>query len=377
MLFNSIKTNAQDTSFYEIPFTLNKQLLVFKGKLNNIDTDFAFDTGASIGVSNTKNEENNGVVKQNKEIIAEDARQNTIKLTTALTKKLSIGGFDFENVVSSFIDMELLHCMNLYLLGSNIINQLNWEIDFNTKMLRVSKNPFRTNSSMKSFKVYYKSNIPRVSININGKNYTDVIVDFGYNGSIEIPKLNKKLSKILLNKYEKNEVEKKLSSAFVLGGLSNSYLEEIVCLDSLNLGDNSYKNVLVGFMENTDFKIGLKFFLNNANKVIINNSTGTYHLETRANPLTASSFPMSVILKDDKFIVNSVRLYSDPNANLFKMNEELKSINGKIPNDFKNRCDYLNWYYTSNLQKLIIEKLDGNKIELQKISFFKKTSLNN
>ncbi|MBC7411731.1 MAG: clan AA aspartic protease [Bacteroidia bacterium] len=178
---------AQNSEVYEIPFSLDKKLLVFKGKLNGIDTDFAFDTGAAEGIATTKQEENKGIERKKSTQKIADANGQTGALTSVITKEMSIGGYTFSNVRATIGDMQYFYCMNLYLLGADIIRKLNWEIDFKRMVLKVSKSRFATDSSMAVMPVNYKYNRPRVAIKINDTSYDDVLIDIGYTGVMTLP----------------------------------------------------------------------------------------------------------------------------------------------------------------------------------------------
>jgi len=52
---------GQDNRISEIPYTLDKRLLVFKGQLNGIETNFAFDTGAAEGIASTNEKNGKGI----------------------------------------------------------------------------------------------------------------------------------------------------------------------------------------------------------------------------------------------------------------------------------------------------------------------------
>lgn len=48
----------------------------------------------------------------------------------------------------------------------------------------------------------------------------------------------------------------------------------------------------------------------------------------------------------------------------FAINEEVKSINGKTASDFVDECHFLNWFYLAKWEKFIIQKTNGETIEV-------------
>ena len=130
---------AQTITIDSIPFTLDKKLLVFKASINGVAFDFAFDTGATIGLSNASVQSQTGlIVKKGSQTIT-DANLKKLKINNTVIKQMQIGSHQFENVKGAIYDMEFLTCHQLYLLGMDVIGQLNWKIDFKKQLIYVSK----------------------------------------------------------------------------------------------------------------------------------------------------------------------------------------------------------------------------------------------
>lgn len=366
LLLRFVSCYGQDAKIYEIPFSIEKKLLVFKGQLNGVETNFAFDTGAAEGIATTINEKSKGVERKTSTQRISDGNGKVAYLQTAITKKLSIGGFTFENVRASITDMQYLYCMDLYLLGADIIRKLNWEIDFKKMILKVSKNNFETNKSMTIIPVKYKYNTPRIKISINNINFDNVLIDFGYNGVMTIPNTDKKIKSFLEKKKQQHLITSKISSSFAAMGMSKPSLTESTLIDSFKINDHYYQQVPAEFMTNTDFKIGLSFFSSICEKVIINNNEKKYYLQLKTKSDFKNSFPVAVLLKDGKLKISSATVNDNPTENIFTIDEEIKSINGKTANDFKSECEFLNWYYITRWESLIIEKINGQKIETKR-----------
>ena len=83
LFVKTINTNAQETKIDTIPFSLDKKLIVFKGKINGQEIDFAFDTGAQSGVANTKNVEKAAIKTLGKGTKIKDSNQVLKKVVDA------------------------------------------------------------------------------------------------------------------------------------------------------------------------------------------------------------------------------------------------------------------------------------------------------
>lgn len=360
---------TQDSGVYSIPFTLDRKLLIFKGKLNGVESDFAFDTGAAICAADSNHEKSKAVVKvENKQTAILDGNGKIGFTKMATTNTLTIGGFNVENVDAILLDnMPFLNCFNLYLLGSNVIKNFNWEIDFESQTLRVSKNAFPTNESMAIIPISYKHNLPYTKLIINKKKYKHILIDLGYSGTIEMPNDDKNGKKILDEKNKNHLSQQSIAAAYAALGISQSNKTQEIILDSLQINNQSYYKINTVFNQNNDFKMGINFFKSNCKKLIINNTESNYYLEKKLNTDTVlSTKNLSMVLKDNQIKIIGFRLYEDETLNKFTINEVVKSVNGKTVNDFKGECDFLEWILFVKKEKVIIEKMNGDKVIIDK-----------
>ena len=363
-----VSSKGQDDRVYEIQFSLEKKLLVFKGKLNGVETDFAFDTGAAEGIATTNDEKRNGIERQKYSQRISDGNGKIANVQSVISKELSIGGFTFKNVRATISDMQYLYCMDLYLLGGDVIKQLNWEIDFKKMVLRVSKERFETNDLMTVIPVKYEYNTPRINLTINEVKFDNVLIDIGFNGVMTIPKTDKKIKDLLETKRLQHLLTSKITSSFAAAGMSKPSLTETALIDSIKINGNYYHQIPADFKTNTDFKIGLNFFSSICEKLIINNSERKYYFLLKAKNSFINSFPISVLLKEGKLKTSSITIADNPKEDDFVIDEEIKSINGKIAMDFKSECEFLTWYFISisKWDRLTIEKLNGQKVDVER-----------
>lgn len=357
---------GQEAQVYEIPFSLDKKLLIFKGTLNGREANFAFDTGAAEGIANSNHEKNKEVEKTGSSQRIIDGNQKIAYLQKSVTKQLTIGGFVFENVPASVTDIQYLFCMDLYLLGADVIRKLNWDIDFNKMTVKVSKNSFETTEQFIQIPVTYYYNTPRTKITLNEASFDNVLIDFGYDGVMTVPSTNKKFKTMLATKREAKLVRSKLSSSFAAAGLSEPSLTEMIKIDSCSINGYNYRQVPGDFLAKTDLKIGLGFFRSYSERVIINNSEKTIYLQLRTKSEFKKSFPVAVLLKDGMLKVSAVDLFENPSENIFEIGEEIKSINGKTASDFKTECEYITWFYGNQWDVLKIEKMNGTILEVKR-----------
>lgn len=363
------QVSAQDNqSVYVFPFHMEYRWIVFEGLMNGVQTDFVFDTGTSLGMANSLSESRGRITTTGKKMKILDVNNEVKNVDLGKSDIIQIGGFQFKNVISLINDMDLMYCKDTYLLGSDIISQLNWEIDFEKQVIKVSKKPFPIQDSDLVFKVGYLDQRPFTSLQIKDLAYERLtLIDFGYTGVLDIPRDNKNIQNFLAEKARKG-----LSNSFfryASGALgSNSFPSTTIWMDSLRLGQNYLPKIPVDFEDKTKTKIGLEFFKTISSKTIINNSKSTYALQIRERPEFEKSNGIAVSFEDGKFFLRGKPRGLTPQDSLIEIEEEILSINGFKATDFENNCQFLDWYISLRPLDIQITRLDGTQLIFPKIS---------
>jgi predicted aspartyl protease len=357
---------AQSTKIDSIPFTVSKKLLVFKGYINNVPVDFAFDTGAGLGVANSSIEEKTNFIVKAKKKKVNDANLKSVSLKNITIQQLSIGSYQFTNIKNVLHDMEFLQCNELYLLGMDVIGKLNWRINFVNNLLEVSQTAFAVDNSFNPLFISYKKSRPVIGVTIGNLPPQQCLIDFGYTGIIDIPE-SEEINNIFIKKQQQGTATIGLSSAMALSGLGKADTVKNIKLDNVLIAANGFKNIPATISEKINFKIGVGFFANFCNEVVLNHSKGVYYFTQKNAPVVKlNNFEARVSYTNDKLIITAKNLSQNSSAANLSMGEEIKSIDGKTIADFINNCAFLNSYYLNNNSQIIVEKLNGEKIIIKR-----------
>ena len=365
LFISSYGAHAQE-SVYTFPFHLESSLLVFEGKMNGVPTKFAFDTGAAMGMANSLSEPSGKLKVKGKKITLRDSNNQLQKVPTGLTKELEIGGVKIEKVRSLVNDMDFLFCMDFFLLGQDVIKQLNWEIDFEKMHIRVSKAPFPTNPTWKKLPIQYKGGRPHITLSFENLTLPDALVDFGYVRVMDFPDHLPEIQTFLSLKDSLGLSNPNISTS--MGAVSQStYPTRSIWVDSLQLGDEIFPRVPIDFEESSYPKIGVGFFEVFSTKTILNHSEMAYYLELRTKPEFEEITHIGVMYEDGKLILNSKPQGLTPQDDLIEVGEEIKSINGFSAADFDGICSYFKWSVSQKSNPVELVKMDGTKLVFQKI----------
>jgi gag-polyprotein putative aspartyl protease len=360
-------SHAQQAVIDTIPFTLDKKLLVFKAQINNVPIDFAFDTGATIGVANSDNlEKANFKVKKSGKRIT-DSNDDKKRLKNVVLEDIAIGSQHFSNTKSVMADMEALQCNGLYLLGIDIISQLNWKFNFDKKEIYISTTPFAVDETYTELPVKNMNKRPKINIAINNKTYSNCLIDFGYTGIIDIPE-DEAINEQYNNKQATTAANIALTSTMGIGGWGKPDTLKTMLTDSVNFAGKTLYHVPIAAKENTELKIGVGFLAGSCSEVIINSSTKNYYLQFAKKTAYNLSvgFDARVTIVNNKFEVSAKSLQPNNTASSLSIGEEIKTVNGKSVAEYGSSCNYFNTIFVNKEKEMVVEKLNGEKVVIKK-----------
>ncbi|MDF3029003.1 MAG: hypothetical protein K0S23_3310 [Fluviicola sp.] len=184
----------------EIPFESKNGLIVIKVKLNDSDKEYEFivDSGAPFSVIYKEALEE---TKAKTVLVynVSDSQGNAVK-NDCVMLHVGIGNLVFKDILTAHSNPhELLRCIAYDgIIGANLMQTANWQIDFENKKLIITD---RKKSSLPDLKDYQRVSFSKrsafgldivpgmtVDVNVNGKLFKDVLVDSGSSGALTIPK---------------------------------------------------------------------------------------------------------------------------------------------------------------------------------------------
>ena len=252
--------------YYKTKFTTKKSVIILPAKINGIEKNFLFDTGADYNVIQRD------TLIGSKESF-EGATNREVKMGTEITKSIKIGNIDFVNTYSANTDLAGLKEQIPYfggLIGQSVILKANWLINYPDKELEIS-NKNIADSTFLNIKIMREDGAPYTYISIDNKDYR-VLIDFGSSSHFNVPK-SSKLGKHLLNKYNFND---RTRERYTVGGLQ-TVTEKLGITPSIKLGELEFNNIETTINVSSQPRIGVGFFKNC--KIYIDNLNGLYKLK--------------------------------------------------------------------------------------------------
>lgn len=364
------ESSAQHNEIDSLTFSTEKGLLIFEGYLNGVKTDFAFDTGAGMGVLNSKNVSNSDIKSKGSTKI-NDSQKNSAKLDLAKIDNLKIGSYNFTNITSVVADMPFLYCNTTYLLGGDVINKLNWKFDFQKNRVYFSKTPFTPQNNMQEMPVKIISNRHFSTLVAQGTIIDNVLIDFGFAGSCTMDvKINS--TKEIMSKILPENIFTSKSSSMGLNSMSVGKTTSSFFLDSVIFGGFAVNNFKVNAMNDTHQKIGLLFLKRNFNQMILNNTELKYWLQPgNITSQKQTSFDAGFHFNDkNKIEVVSLNGAANHTAQLLNIGQTIKELNGRSAESFADKCEFLSWYgEQAKKEEFAVITDKGEKLTIKKSIF--------
>lgn len=252
--------------YYKTKFTTKKSVIILPVKINGIEKNFLFDTGADYNI--IQRDTLIGTLEN-----FDGATNREVKMGTEITKSIKIGNIDFVNTYSANTDLAGLkeQISNFGgLIGQSVILKANWLINYPDKELEIS-NKNIADSSFQAIKIIRKDGAPYTYISIDDKDYK-VLIDFGSSSHFNLPK-NSKLAKHLLNKYHFKDRKRE---RYTVGGLQ-TVTEKLGIIPSINLGKLEFENIETTINISSQPRIGIGFFKDC--HIYINNLNHSYMIK--------------------------------------------------------------------------------------------------
>lgn len=358
---------AQQTVIDTIPFSLEKRLLVFKGSINGITIDFAFDTGAAYTVSNTNTNATTKIELTGGKRKVEDANQQVAKIDNTSINALTIGRFTVKNLKALSYDMPFLNCANLVLLGQDVIKRFNWKIDFEKQLLYVSNTIFASDSTMIGWPIFYRGGRPHVNFMVNGKKYSNCLIDMGFTQIFDVNQNVEMLNNEAKTKIGQQKANQHITSSMGLMGLGKPSDVTYFIADSVYFNNTLFTKVPVSLSAKTDTKLGVQFFNSACKQLVFNFSNNTMYLLHKNEPIAPlNQFDARVTMQDGKLVVSGKNMSANTTATALSIGEIVKAVNGKQYADFTSECEYLLWTYQYKEPTIRIEKLNGEIVTVKR-----------
>lgn len=358
----------------KIPIEIWNDLILLKVKVNGNDATFMWDNGFSFsGIDKSLVDDYKFLpYKSANKTTATDGNNVAVSLNFLVCPKVEIYNIAISNTPFIQLDFRTITMTKELkiegIIGASIINKLNWRFDFDKNHVEISEKPFNVNNDdlILPFKIVETNNNHIMPIAFNDSN-TDCIIDFGYNSDvIEINTANAKFFS-----------EANATKTFGPASVSISGLAPI---DTIYTIKDNFSWKLSGLKLNAKPKlsftksshnviIGNKLFRNTYN-VVVNTSGNTLYALTprsKSDPLfTDNSYGYRIHNIDGNFKIISI--YSNDNTidNDIKLLDEVLSINGKVPADFKDSYS-LKVYQKELLEKnqtMVLKFKNGKEIRL-------------
>lgn len=358
----------------KVPIEIWNNLILLKVKVNGNDATFLWDNGFSISGIDTSLAQQYQFLPFgdiNNTIPLIDGNNAIVNVDYLVCPKIEIKGIAISNTPFILFDSRAFTLTkNLKIdgvLGASIINKLNWKFNFDKNYLEISEKAFTIEQTNLVLPFTIKTNNNHaMPITLNDIE-AECSVDFGFNSDkMEINKINAK-------HFSNANATKTL-------GLSSISVSGLAPIDTVyTIKDNftwKLADKKLDFLPKISFSthspnllIGNKLFRDRYN-VIINTSGDTvYALSARTKPnneATDKAYGYILLTVEGKFRIAQIIPNTNTINNTIQLMDEVISINGKKPNDFKDNYSLMDYQKKSlrKEKKVILKLINGKEISI-------------
>ncbi len=174
-----------------IPFNYQNHLIIVKAEIAGKERRFLFDSGAPNVISKELQEELQYKVQISNGV--KDGQGLRTVLDFVYIDEIIIGDIAFQKSIAAVADLntsEEIKCLNIDgIIGSNLMAKLNWEIDYENRILTFTDSKKLKSQDKAEIKINFDSDFqktPNISMGLGSKVQNFITFDLGSSGGIHI-----------------------------------------------------------------------------------------------------------------------------------------------------------------------------------------------
>jgi hypothetical protein len=349
----------QDT----IPFRNDLGLIIISMKFNGVEKQFAFDTGAQKTLAYGWAKETLRPTRKTITITSSSGLKS--KMRYYKSGKIELGSRKITgHRILNAPENEIFSCHKIDgILGVDIIDQLNWTIDYENKWLIMHPANYTPESvkNMHALNFKYTGSRPFVFLNRKGNSFK-FLLDTGAGGDSNISIRNYKLTN--LDEYEQ--------LTYYTGNIDLNGIVTQMKTKMFQFPESTSKDVLLSplieYNNEKSTKIGNTLW--KGKQLFLSLQKGQLYVSESKIEQSHAGYACSVMFRNKKMRISTIEVDSEPWKLGIRQGDEVRSINGKTFTDFCSMDQYRRQIGKSG-QPFELEMMDGKKFTITEKESFK------
>lgn len=351
-----LKTGTlKNRNYYDTISIAKNRFIVLPTKVDGIDRNLIFDTGADFVILPKDS------TKSNIKIELKDSNNKKIIVSANKLNKFYFSKIGISDLYAINMDMSKpLLCFANGIFGNNVIKASNWIIEDN-QIIITNKKVFLKEKKLDLKFYYFDSNRLHSNILLNGIRIDTCLIDYG--GAFDIMLPISYFDKYQ-NDFQINYSDYQMSSSWGVNG--KGPIDSVLNVNcNINFNGIKIDSVNISFRKKSEKRIGL-VFLKRFGQVAINsnNSTISFGALKEQKQVARKRLIYNFDLIDSCFVIDSKIITND--SMLLFLGDKFTVLNNKKANSFNSYCDFLSW--KNSLQKeeyLDIETIEGKRFKIK------------
>ena len=362
--------------YRELQFEAKGDLPILTVRVNGIEANFLFDTGASSNVVSIDLANKLSLETISTGYVYDSGGDRAI-LEYVSIDTISIDSINFLNTTAVIADLnssEVASCFALDgIIGTNLMRKAYWKLDYPKNIISLSDDisNLTDNSNWDTLNFEFNEvGNPTVKLELNEQLSHDLIFDTGFNGTISVPKNS--FHQLNMADPSTETTYKTGISSFGLYGKHKSDTTYFAKIKKAELGNSTLElnDQIVAFNAHSNL-IGSKFLSNHT--VVLDWENHFIYLKKsrKSSNNSLKSFGFNVLLENNKLKVGALFANSNAQKNL-EVGDEILTLNGVNCQDLSAE-DLCNLYLSGPLNFEALNQLElkvkrGNTTENIKLN---------
>lgn len=178
----------------------NRDYPIIEVELQGEKYYFLFDTGCMISIVSDKIIDPTKLNQENKIVLEQATNQEQTSEAYVTQERIRIDGVEFEHIAMAVVNLDKLNTLGCIkidgIIGMNLIKLCNWKIDPFKQTLSFSDQSYQSPNQDQGLSLsYFQGVLPLIPVK-QGKNNFQVLLDTGYDGTLQVYTDFKKSKKI-------------------------------------------------------------------------------------------------------------------------------------------------------------------------------------
>jgi hypothetical protein len=339
-----------------IPFKVNQNnQIVIPVKIVDTIVNFLFDTGTSVSIIGESIYKRFSSRDLGFAYLADNNVENKYQKLIAIDK-IQFDSLEITQLPFFVSKIDTVRYSGI--IGANLINSLNWYLDYNSFLITITDGVLRKDSILSEINIGYENNLPFAVLKIGSENMGNCFFDTGFSRGLKVPS---KIAKLVTNiGSDSIQVYKQISQIQTLFGGGVDTTTIISIKNHLSISKFLIPEVEIFASQNNNNEnifLGQEFLMNYNIGIYSKNMKYILYDRNILHKNSKNSFPFIFSWKNNHLVVALIFVCTDADAKGILIGDEVEAMDDILVSDFITKINFSSWISNKNIMSVKFKKL--------------------